>query len=153
MTIGFINDLAKLIDRPSNPDVTQTLTLLAGTWRWRCLVTLLNHPWFTRVWVIQEVAVAPEVQFIYGGIRFMMETLVAGLNIFLDPQAAALLGHTTESTKAYTSHVRLDMMAALQRNRQPEAGFENLFALPVLLTNFANSESTDPRDKIFALSG
>lgn len=79
--------------------------------------------------------------------------LSAGLDIFLDPQAAALLGSTAEGKQAYANYVKFDSMAALQKNRRPIPRMENLFSLPVLLTHFANFASTNPRDKVFALQG
>jgi hypothetical protein len=34
--------------------------------RWQALITFLQHPWFARVWVVQEVALSPHVQVRYG---------------------------------------------------------------------------------------
>lgn len=33
---------------------------------WKCIVSLLEHPWFTRAWIFQEVVLPQEVMFLLG---------------------------------------------------------------------------------------
>jgi hypothetical protein len=102
-TLALLKVLANWKEQLSSADINQTLAIMQMTGIWNPLITLLNHPWFTRVWVIQEVVVAPEVQIVYGGTRFYLEDLYAGLDIFLDPQAASFLSSTAEGKSAYAN--------------------------------------------------
>lgn len=66
---------------------------------WRALLELFNNPWFTRVWIVQEVAVATEVTFIYGGFSFTWEAISAGIEVFNDSEMSGLI-QITESGKS-----------------------------------------------------
>jgi hypothetical protein len=42
---------------------------------------LFNNPWFQRVWVTQEVAVAPRVLVRYGGISIHWQTFISAAQL------------------------------------------------------------------------
>ena len=50
--------------------------------RWLAFIELLNHPWFDRILVVQEVALASQVTVIYGDIRVPWETLITVMDVF-----------------------------------------------------------------------
>src|SRR6266516_3748435 len=63
---------------------------------WLALIELFNHPWFSRVWVIQEVAVASKVRLIYGGWVIHWDMLLSCLKLFVQPELQVLLTTTED---------------------------------------------------------
>jgi hypothetical protein len=53
--------------------------------RWEALLKLFSNPWFERVWVVQEVAVAPAILVRYGGLYVPWEALITVLLAFVYP--------------------------------------------------------------------
>jgi hypothetical protein len=47
--------------------------------QWDALLTMLRHPWFERVWVVQEVALADKVEVRYGDEVISWEVLASGM--------------------------------------------------------------------------
>jgi Heterokaryon incompatibility protein (HET)/Ankyrin repeats (3 copies) len=104
---------------------------------YRSLKSLLQRPWFRRVWILQEVANARVAEVICGtkSVSARIFSLVpAFVGIVPDPHSQAVLdimpGHSRESS-----------WWAQKRDLQ------------TLLLKFGNSEASDPRDHIFALLG
>jgi hypothetical protein len=92
--------LHELANQPAGVDLYQKNERKRLTPQWLALTTFLNHPWFTRVWMIQEVAVASHVIFVYGCFSFYWDTLSTVMNIFQDPGMAALLQMTQDGKLA-----------------------------------------------------
>ncbi|KAH9206405.1 heterokaryon incompatibility protein-domain-containing protein, partial [Leptodontidium sp. 2 PMI_412] len=145
LAIGLLNEMATL---PSTVDSYRRYEHLTSSVQWIAMVDFFNLLWFTRVWIVQEVAVATEVIFICGGMTISWDMLV----------------NWTETLKSYKTADAI--MEALNR-RDPQLGhkpkeptiMENInvvllpTSLPFLLTDFGEFDSTDPRDKIFAFTG
>ncbi|KAM6479445.1 heterokaryon incompatibility protein-domain-containing protein [Trichoderma sp. SZMC 28011] len=109
-----------------------TLWQLAGG-----LEEILKHPWFRRVWILQEVAFAKA-----GTISCGTKSVSARLFAL----APVLLGVTPD---AHCQSV-LDIMPSPWREStwwSESRSFHNL------LFNFGNSEATDSRDLVYALRG
>jgi hypothetical protein len=101
------------------------------------LQSLLNNSWFRRVWIIQEVANAKRA-IVCSGSRFVMARTFA--------VATQLIGiHIEDHCKAI-----LDILPGEVREKTWWATKRDLFSL---LEKFRDSESSDPRDKIYALLG
>ncbi|KAH9906557.1 HET-domain-containing protein [Xylariomycetidae sp. FL2044] len=100
---------------------------------------LLQRPWFGRVWVVQEVALATEVTVLCGRSSVDWDSLVAAvtaqdrLNLHL------------------ADHERSAFIFILQKARHEWRAGTRLGLLSVLF-RFRIFDSTDPRDKIFGLS-
>jgi Heterokaryon incompatibility protein (HET) len=121
---------------------------------WRALNKLVRSPWFDRVWVIQEVAVASAMQVHYGNrvldweelqtMFFTTSALMgpAQLCTFLVPQTESngLLRDPLENHHAMTMNIF---------KRTAQGGVKlSLFACLELCLSF---KATDPRDNVFAL--
>lgn len=105
---------------------------------WYRFHNLFNRPWFSRIWIIQEVVMAsgdPDV--LCGPFKLSWSTVVRVSNFF---QYVGFSGATIR--KSRTSHVGL-----VENIRQ---GPRSLWTLLWYSSSFA---STEPRDRVFALYG
>ncbi|KAI1410613.1 hypothetical protein F5Y13DRAFT_202086 [Hypoxylon sp. FL1857] len=107
---------------------------------WTAVDSLLGRSWFSRVWVIQEVAVSEGLIVRCGGREVAWDVIADGLRAVHEAQLMTLLG------EGYRHVVRL------QAFRERIAGGDEL-PLINLLASAQNCLATDPRDKIFALLG
>jgi hypothetical protein len=116
---------------------------------------LLHHPWFSRIWVIQEVAVAPATTILYGGQSFVWEYFNLIEYLLGDPETteiSSLFQYSEEFfavREAPTGPAHASLMTACRRMWRKGDEVQ----LYTLLRNFSAFKSTDPRDKIFALVG
>ncbi|KAI9776854.1 MAG: hypothetical protein M1839_009302 [Geoglossum umbratile] len=127
------------------------------------LAKLFAHPWFQRIWVIQEVAVAETVHVMYNGICIEWDTLALvvkeisananlynRMNYYRYPKATSGLGldavDTALGVLKWPNAVAVASMRDLIRGGKP-------LPLSVLVLSTLQFKCTDPRDKIFALLG
>ncbi|OAL54541.1 HET-domain-containing protein, partial [Pyrenochaeta sp. DS3sAY3a] len=101
------------------------------------LTHLLRHPWFNRVWIIQEVAKARSAQ-VLCGTRSASASDIAMLPLILGIEP--------------NTHCQsiLDIMPGSSRKKSWWSQSRELYTL---LLKFRKSQATDPRDAIFALLG
>jgi hypothetical protein len=120
---------------------------------WIALSNLLNRRWFTRIWVVQEVAVAINPVFICGDRAVAWDDLVSvsyliykhSLLRYLknDPDS---LQSTISATKGLLSLAKMDLVRHTQQQGRQKTLQETLIQLH-------GFNATDPCDKIFALLG
>ncbi|KAL2061199.1 hypothetical protein VTL71DRAFT_7472 [Oculimacula yallundae] len=120
LAIGLLNEMATL---PPTVDLYRRYERLTSSFQWLSMVDFFNLLWFTRVWIVQEVAVAKEVIFICGGMTFSWEMLVKWANFFRDPQISALMGLTALSQKARANIVNFSSIARVQQRYRMTAPF------------------------------
>ncbi|KFY95312.1 hypothetical protein V500_02843 [Pseudogymnoascus sp. VKM F-4518 (FW-2643)] len=63
--------------------------------RWLALVQLLKKPYFSRIWVLQEIAVASNVQVLHGGIYIPWEIMFKIMTDLWHPHRRASLAYTS----------------------------------------------------------
>lgn len=103
---------------------------------------LLARPWFTRVWVIQEVASARAGTIVWGR---------DGLTKSAPMRNFALLPSIMGIDVSYQARAILDIMPLVGQRRQ--GWWNEKRDLPTLLGKFTASKCSDPRDFVFALLG
>jgi len=119
---------------------------------WLALIELFNHPWFSRVWVIQEVAVASKVRLIYGGWVIHWDMLLSCLKLFVQPELQVLLTTTEDVNRrrrqpiALLNGLTIGTLRLLQGKKMDLKFSEVVFVCSTF-------ESSDSRDKIYALQG
>ncbi|PYI09618.1 HET-domain-containing protein [Aspergillus sclerotiicarbonarius CBS 121057] len=133
----------------------------AGDW-WH------NRTWFTRAWVIQEVALAQDIRFLCGSQNMDYWLFFQSLNsTSLDGTQGAgvpLFLAKGTGTGSYqplhlidirmrTSPDSQERGIVRQNIAQPVQTWEHKLSLPVLLSMSWAFEATDPRDKIYSLLG
>lgn len=127
--------------------------------RWLALVQLLKLPYFSRIWVLQEIAVASNVQVLYGGIYIPWEIMSKVMADLWHPHRRTSLSYTSnpemrtfyQSSQTDPGH-NASVMWLLNAKHGRVPNGERL-RLGKLLSFCSKFKSTDARDKIFALVG
>jgi hypothetical protein len=91
--IGFIFRVAMLRNRYGLNDL-EMYEVLGKERRgpeMQAFVKMLDHPWFTRIWVIQEIAVPRVVHVIYGGQYLEWDILAMAIEVFAAAPTSVLL--------------------------------------------------------------
>ncbi|KAF2811751.1 uncharacterized protein BDZ99DRAFT_519003 [Mytilinidion resinicola] len=109
----------------------------------RALMTLLNRPWFQRVWIIQEAAVPSEVELLCGSHSIRWDEFVEMMRFIGTFGLEYIFTNMGGSRSTWTLIVAV--RAVIQGGKD----------IPLLDLLWLSKESlaTDPRDRIFALCG
>lgn len=144
--------------------------LFFSMFRLPALVKLLSHPWFERVWVVQEVALPKIVHVIYGGQYIEWDDLEKIAGMFTTPEGSALLLNSTATRSALDSIANIKNMASIRRDTGLQRSINHIqevvtaigvsnflgkqhdmLPLADLLKRFVHLQSTNPLDKVYAL--
>ena len=135
------------------PSEVEALGLPAGEDpAWRNVVEIFTRPWFTRVWVIQEVTVAANRVFLCGNFRIRQEAVQMVYRSNLDFYALryGLMQHWPQERGGQYERLKNVIAFGIIAAYYARSGPCDLLSLLFLTRGF---EATDPRDKIFALLG
>ena len=110
------------------------------------VVQLLQRPWFRRIWIVQEVAFAPEAVILCGKDSMDWDSFVDA--VFLLDERAVPLGSTLEKLNV-APHFYFKVLSSTRQALKKE----QYFSLRETLRCFQPFESSEPVDKIFALRG
>jgi hypothetical protein len=118
---------------------------------WLGLVELLNHQWFHRSWIIQEVTVPSKVHVVYGGHYVSFDVLISVMSLFFELDMASLL-----LTPSHGRHVLQNIALGIRNARmiwQIRSTILKRGPLPwsQLLSDCMDFQATKPEDKIFSL--
>ena len=114
---------------------------------WHSLNNLLERPWFTRVWVTQELASAKKAAIVCDG---WVMAIYEFAPIFANVYSYGLAGHEAISAPAELAPHRLILMLKLNT----ELVYKNTFRpLIHLLERDRHSQATNPRDHIYGMVG
>jgi hypothetical protein len=113
----------------------------ANSWAYKAFAALLRREWFTRVWIIQELAVSKEPKVMCGDFRFSWDMLFNAVE-----QAYEMTLPIWDNSKKIQRMYELAGMRLTIREGQ----MQPLLSLLLLAREF---KSTDPRDKVYALCG
>lgn len=117
--------------------------------QWEYLRTFFNKPWFSRIWVVQELLMAKKSSFMCGTLEMETEALLlAAYNVKHCHEAMLSVQRTATSEEGVTMNNILDF-SELWLDWQNGRRF-SLWKLVCILRNF---KATDKRDMLFALVG
>lgn len=108
-------------------------------------------PWWSRIWVVQEIAVGTVVTIQYGTIILPWEDLVATANVWSLPrtrQVATTAGIEPENLKVFALFA--NQLTGLEQTRRKWHA-ENGTDLVRLLQEFSDRQASDDRDKVYGL--
>jgi Heterokaryon incompatibility protein (HET) len=118
--------------------------------KWRAFLSLLCHPWFQRIWVVQEVALAQKVRVIYGREEIDWDFLASSLAaISHDRQLGALLQWSQGIHFGQLQQTSLFNAIRINQLR----GEDQSFRISDVLANCMFFKATNPRDLIFGIYG
>jgi hypothetical protein len=125
-----------------------------GDHRWAALINLLAHPFWTRAWIIQEIAVAKHVHILYGGNYINWDDFVLVMRAFSNHGFGTILHladlvHLDWMGRSVLTPGMASLLAAIRDN------ISQVPSIPLaeLLIQFSCSKATEPRDKVYALLG
>jgi hypothetical protein len=125
---------------------------------WKALVKLLHDPYFTRVWVVKEIAVGENVQIYHGGHYTQWDIFAIAYAECIHPQRRVLMSGNNDN--GLDSPVMRDhndaiggiyVMISLKKVYSEEQ--EGKTHIGHLLADCASMHATDPRDKVWGLNG
>jgi hypothetical protein len=123
--------------------------------RWLAFQALVRNPWFTRIWVVQEVALASSIRVFYGRSEFSWELLVAAITTCVHhPALASFLDVTGEEKDSLTrlippqSPINLGIMADFQQRFK-----DNKISFTSAIYESNRFCATNPKDHVFGLLG
>ncbi|KAF2817429.1 uncharacterized protein BDZ99DRAFT_493248 [Mytilinidion resinicola] len=124
--------------------------------QWAALLELLQHPWFERVWVVQEVAMPQHVQVRYGDEVIDWDIIASGVEMIHSSRQFRLwleLAHDIQLR--HVQHSSLYNIIRMQRFRQKLHSSESwrreeIKILEALSQSFY-FKATNPRDHIYGL--
>jgi hypothetical protein len=124
----------------------------------RTLSKLLNRPWFSRIWVLQESAAARSILIKCGTVEMPGYVFTTGLRYL---RSEAILGASSVTnqclsaleTMEWNTLIKHRAVTPLLSDSFSESGFSRSTSLGDLLERFYRHEASDKRDKVFALLG
>ncbi|KAF5591038.1 heterokaryon incompatibility 6 OR allele [Fusarium pseudoanthophilum] len=126
-------------DDPVDDETLESLGLPAqDSPTWVALNNMLALPYFSRVWIIQEIAVAKSYRILWGNI------IIPGATFLGSTKGWLLIPRVLKNWA--TAHAMKNAILVL-------VGVHQSKDWPFLVTRFVEHEATDPHDKIYAFIG
>lgn len=151
LAMDFMDSLNEFMQGPfwQNRNVTyNTLTLTTkypyGSPHWAALAHLWDRPWFSRVWIIQEVAVAHDV-IVFCGLKLIKWEAIN--RVVEELKRLNFMVPLTSLRSPRLDH--LVELTTVRKTLQEGCSYTLFF----LLAMCWKSEATDTRDKVYALIG
>lgn len=135
----------------------------------RGIINLVNRTWFTRVWVIQEAALARRIRMFCGKNEFNYLEVFHLLQCYLGPTSSRAFDPSIRSNIGGTEgYLITDIRLRVNPNGEDRAFVEDQtkrhnrridflrrgkLTLPLLISRLWTMKVTDPRDKVFAILG
>ncbi|PQE27849.1 Heterokaryon incompatibility protein [Rutstroemia sp. NJR-2017a BBW] len=153
LAFELLEELSYLTQTLNMTDLYQIYSPQISMPKWQALNKLVRSPWFDRVWVLQEVAMASSVKVRYGSKvmdweelqrRFFTETTFVGpaqLCAFLVPHVDK--GKVRDPMEVHHARTMGIIKRTILKNEK-----KTLFACLELCMSFL---ATDPKDLVFAL--
>ena len=116
---------------------------------WRALGALLSRPWFSRMWILQELGVASSATVVCGNQSIPWQRISDMINYMQNTGSWVFAFGSSDFTSSNLAYGRL---ASLQMVRKEILGNGTVCSLLALCMSTC-FDATDPRDKIYALTG
>ena len=116
---------------------------------WRALGALLSRPWFTRMWILQELGVASSATVVCGNQSISWQYVSDTINYMQNTGSWLVVFGSSGYTSSILAYGRLASLQSI-RNEISENG--TVCSLNALCTSMY-FDATDPRDKVYALTG
>lgn len=125
-----------------DPCISEVLGECGGsTEHWRSLKQMFSRAWFSRIWIIQEIAFAENIEVLYGSHSLLWEDCI---------KACEFLNYSVGNDLQTPSRIPYAGSNAEVLSMFQEYDSVNLLDVLVMTRSF---EASDPRDKIFAVLG
>ncbi|CAL3973716.1 unnamed protein product [Diplocarpon coronariae] len=119
---------------------------------WKYLAILLSNPWFTRSWMLQEVALAEHVQLVFGGLTLEWKHFEKALPIIGDPLLGRFLGSSDAEHPVLGPLLGAHNAIVMSAHRALVANGANITLNETLHLSLA-FQATKDHDKIYSVLG
>ncbi|KAI1120742.1 HET-domain-containing protein [Nemania abortiva] len=134
---------------------------LAGSPQWRAIADLFSDEYFTRAWVIQEIAVGQTTQLYIGGTYVPWMIFAEVVDWCFHPSRRHILSGSDEKERRIWRSGHTFKNIAVMTSLRPEAeqwrgtvgAYSSLINLENLLYVTSTFRAGDPRDRVFGLVG
>ena len=151
--IALAKEMARLMESFELQSPVTTEMLLAkgapelNSPAWMALAKIIRRPWFTRVWIVQEIVMGRKVDLYCGKSSIPWRELANVVTNMLRPSLSGLLWIPGTGTPSGVTQV-------VFMNRYREKVQQGILPhIETLLIAMLQSKATDARDKIWALLG
>lgn len=121
---------------------------------WRKVVRFFCQPWFTRLWVLQEIVLAQDALFVWGECSISWDYVGAAIDMIYKTDLIRHLLQTRSLQNAFLMwHLSLICRNARAATVDQQSHQSGLFPFLHLLDTARGFEVTNPRDKIYGLLG
>ncbi|KAJ1337193.1 HET domain-containing protein [Microdochium nivale] len=119
--------------------------------RWLALGDLLEHSYFTRVWMVQETSAQKDVHVMYGGTLLLWKTLSrVYTNIIMAHELSTYIEDLDVAGHRRAGVINAHQMLIIDRIREMISSGKRP-SLQLVLMECWTLQATDARDKVFAL--
>jgi hypothetical protein len=141
-----------------------------GKWRRRLLEALRETmhppftPWWSRICVVQEVAVATRVEIVYGGVLAPWSMITSAASKYIEHSSACCAQYTArlprdevkvlvDLLQSYFRCRRLPVETSTRIRGRPSCCRFRQINATLSATKIRDRKASDPRDKVYALLG
>jgi hypothetical protein len=141
---------AKRVVEPAEFDVAMSDTFKSDAWRAFC--GLLKRPWFSRRWIVQELAVARFAALYCGGEVVAWEDFVDAISILCSTLKHFPIKSTRdlEDIEKLGAYWFVSKVNAVVRKADDGTILERTLSLEALMSHLIPFEAEDPRDLLYA---
>ncbi|RDW56341.1 hypothetical protein BP5796_13252 [Coleophoma crateriformis] len=133
---------------------------------WECILGLMRNTWFSRRWVIQELALAREAEVVYGSSKMSWPDFADAIAIFIKNYerirpfmkmaAAGTVSYVPElshldAVKGMGANALVDFTNNVFRRSENKDLRQPMMTLEALVSNLLAFEAKDPKDTIYAV--
>jgi hypothetical protein len=112
--------------------------------KWPALFALLNHPYWKRSWIIQQIAVAERVNIFYGNAILAWHYFASTIEMLHDQNVGSLFIISSDVAPPRTMPFRIRSISRIRSKIEQQSCME----LIELLYYSAKSDATFPKDKL-----
>lgn len=117
---------------------------------WIALEKLMQRPWWSRAWIIQEYAVAPRVIFICGLAKLDGEDFIMAMEYLMDYRYSANIPHHWQEMVRKVAVTGINHLLSIRKQYQSSNPQEKPSPLEILYRS-RGSHASDPKDKVYSL--
>lgn len=116
---------------------------------WTALERLMQRPWWSRAWIIQEYAVAPRVTFVCGSATLDGENFSHAMEHLMDYRYSANIPHHWQDAVRKVALTAINHLLSIRKQYQSSTQAKP--SILEILYRSRGSQASDPKDKVYSL--
>lgn len=158
LAIALLLELSHLLktEKPTDQELFQKYSPQRRSRRWKALGRILDQPYFSRMWMVQEVAVNKVLHVVYGRETIQWDTLAPViLRLLASFHFSTMIEDDVSPLQKRTRILSTNtlFLDSTRKMYQGEGARQHPATLLHMMPSFWTFNATDGRDKVFALLG